>query len=362
MPARRLRLILFLVATSFAVSLVGAEVIFRLFGPSEPHPPRFLTPSGQQVPVAEIANFVQRQALDDGRPHPSGTLTPHMRVRQQYDRPRWSYFDAQGCITVEHNSLGFRDREFPVEKPAGEYRVLTLGDSFTYGSGVQLEDSWPKQLERLLQGSRQGSVFVINGGFAAGAFNPAGYDDWMRQDGLGFAPDLVIVGLCLNDMGRDTEKGNDVPMLSYPAVKMWPLSGPSHIWDYVQKLLEQRRLAEVPVPDFSAAVKLHPETWNATQQGLRDLRAVLDEKNIPLVVAVLPMVSQLDPPDRYPYAGLHTMAVEFCRDAGIRCVDLKDRFLGRRDEDLWAHPTDQHPNDAGQRLIAEGILNLLREK
>jgi lysophospholipase L1-like esterase len=362
MADRRLRLVFLFVGTSIAVSLVGAETIFRLFGPHEPHAPRLLTSAGREVPAAEIASHVRRQGPVDERPHPSGLLTPDMRARQQYDHPRWGYFDPQGCIPVEHNSLGFRDREFPVEKPPGEYRVLTLGDSWTYGNGVQAADSWPKQLERLLQHGRKDPVFVVNGGLAAGSDDPSGYDDWVKQDGLGLSPDLVIVGFCLDDMGNENpNKGhNDVPMLGYRAVKTWPLTGPSHIYDYVTKLLEQRRLAERRVPDFSEAVKAAPETWNATQQGLRDLKTMLDAVGVPLIVAVFPMLSQLDPPERYPYAGLHSMVGDFCREAGIHCVELKDTFLGRRDEDLWVHSTDQHPNDAGQRMIAEGIRNWLR--
>ena len=38
------------------------------------------------------------------------------------------------------------------------------------------------------------------------------------------------------------------------------------------------------------------------------------------------------------------------------------RILGKRDEDLWAHPTDQHPNHIGQRLIASGIREWLRRE
>jgi lysophospholipase L1-like esterase len=358
MQPRRLRLALVLAVASLAVSLVGAELVFRVFAPRKPKGPTFFAPGGEEVPAAEIVHYLQRHNLERERPHPSGRLTPDLRVKQGYDNPRWDYFDAQGCITIEHNSLGFRDREFPVPKPPGEYRLLTLGDSFTYGSGIQLQDTWPKQLERLLQEGRKEPLLVINGGFAAGTHTPAGYDVWVQQDGLGFAPDMVIVGLCLNDMGN----GNDVPMVGYPVVELWARSGPSHLWDYVQKLLEQRRLAALPVPDFSEVVRKHPETWNATQQGLRNLKAILDGKSIPLVVAVLPMLSQLDPPQRYPYAGLHTMAVDFCRQAGIRCVDLKDQVLGRRDEDLWADRTDQHPNHVGQRLLAEGIRDWLRRE
>lgn len=341
---------------SLAVALLLGEGVFRLFEPRPYRPGSYYTPSGLELPESERMHYLRRSGAGSP-PGPSGRLVAGLRVRVGYDRPRWRYFDSLGCITLEHNSLGFREREFPVRKPAGEYRVLALGDSFTYGVGVQAEDAWPRALERLLQKGRQGQVLVINGGFACGTFTPDGYDRWMESDGLQFGPDLVIVGLCLNDMGNM----NEVPMLSRPVVDL-DLSGPSHLLAYVQRLLAQRAQMREPRPDYAAAVRQHPESWLATQRGLRGLQAILDRASVPLVVAILPMISELDPPEQYPYADLHAMAVAFCREAGIRCVDLQDRLLGLCDQDLWAHPTDQHPNHVGQRLLAEGIHDYLRRE
>lgn len=42
------------------------------------------------------------------------------------------------------NDLGYRTR--PVAKPAGTYRVLFVGDSWTYGMGIREEESFPLDL------------------------------------------------------------------------------------------------------------------------------------------------------------------------------------------------------------------------
>src|SRR2546423_3119365 len=61
-------------------------------------------------------------------------------------RPDAEDFTVDKPVHVNHD--GFRDREFPLERTLGVQRVVCLGDSYTYGWGVELEDSLPKQLER----------------------------------------------------------------------------------------------------------------------------------------------------------------------------------------------------------------------
>src|SRR5262245_46577047 len=43
-----------------------------------------------------------------------------------------------------------RDENKSREKPWYRYRIVCLGDSCTYGLGVKTAETWPKQLERLL--------------------------------------------------------------------------------------------------------------------------------------------------------------------------------------------------------------------
>ena len=50
------------------------------------------------------------------------------------------------------NAAGFReDMEYPLPKTEEAFRIMAIGDSFTFGMGVDLENTYSKQLERLLQ-------------------------------------------------------------------------------------------------------------------------------------------------------------------------------------------------------------------
>jgi lysophospholipase L1-like esterase len=94
-------------------------------------------------------------------------------------------------ITARINHLGFRDREYPVEK-GKRFRILVIGDSFTFGWGVALADTWVKQLERKLQAADP-AVEVLNLG-RSGA-SPETYADIAARAVPVLQPDLVLVAV-----------------------------------------------------------------------------------------------------------------------------------------------------------------------
>lgn len=95
------------------------------------------------------------------------------------------------------NSLGLRDREIGAKT---KYRILVLGDSFTEGVGVPLNESIPKQLESMLSNAGY-SVEVINGGISS--YSPILEYIYLENDGVLLSPDLVILNLDLTDVQDD---------------------------------------------------------------------------------------------------------------------------------------------------------------
>ena len=92
-------------------------------------------------------------------------------------------------------------------------RILAIGDSFTYGWGVDIEYTWPFLLEKKLSGQyKDKRVEVINLG--VGGAVPSEYSEIAEEYILLYKPDFVIVGFVEgNDFAQITtsvEKGKKV--------------------------------------------------------------------------------------------------------------------------------------------------------
>jgi len=103
-------------------------------------------------------------------------------------------------VRVATNALGFREPRLPAPKPPDTVRIVVIGDSFTQGYGVEEADSYPRQLEVLL-GARDHSrrYEVINLGVPG--TSPPDYLYNLREFGMAYHPDVVVVGLMANDVG-----------------------------------------------------------------------------------------------------------------------------------------------------------------
>jgi len=99
---------------------------------------------------------------------------------------------------VSLNSDGFRDEEFAKEKAASSFRIVCLGDSWTFGSNVGQSDAYPQQLESLLREEFPSAHFeVLN-------FGMLGYASYhglnLFRKVIEFEPDLVVIGFAMNEI------------------------------------------------------------------------------------------------------------------------------------------------------------------
>jgi hypothetical protein len=112
---------------------------------------------------------------------------------------------VDGSWRVITNSKGFRNtREFAIPKPAGSFRVLSLGDSHTQGYEVRQEFTFSSVLERVLD--RRGvRAEAMNAGVSG--FGTAEALVFLENEGVRYAPDLVVLGFGANDFEDNVKAG-----------------------------------------------------------------------------------------------------------------------------------------------------------
>ena len=152
------------------------------------------------------------------------------------------------------SSAGFRDREFPEEKPAGGFRVMAIGDSFTFGA-VAIADVWPKVLEHRLGQLFPGRpVEVIDAGVPC--YSTEQELRYFEKFGRRFHPDLVVLGFFVgNDVIENSESrflrvvDGELVTLQYKPILFdrW-LSG-SHFYRWIRRsTMTQAKAAGQPGP------------------------------------------------------------------------------------------------------------------
>ncbi len=138
------------------------------------------------------------------------------------------------------NSLGFRDREYNLTKPAGVFRILMLGDSYTEGHGVRPEESFSKQLELMLNANRNSTLRyeVIDAGVSS--YSPILEYLVLKYKGIALQPDMVILSYDWSDPNDDytysrlaTFNGSEVVAVKPAAEK------PKSLFDDVRAFLSR---------------------------------------------------------------------------------------------------------------------------
>lgn len=121
-------------------------------------------------------------------------------------------------VLLKFNSKGLRGPEYPYEKPAGVFRTLLLGDSFTDGYTVAEEKCVRADLERELGSRDCAGNQVLNSG-AIGYSTDQEYL-FYRLEGRKYAPDAVVVLFCSNDLYFNTTGEQGKPYFALEGEKL----------------------------------------------------------------------------------------------------------------------------------------------
>jgi len=248
---------------------------------------------------------------------------------------------------VRTNSSGYRDREIPVEKPKNGYRIVVIGDSVTFGHGVEGGETYPEVLEKLLQQTYTSrKVEVINTACPGNSTFQEYYD---VKRSLVFNPDVIILQFLLNDViepyhvfrrfggkGIDYHGVRDIPYFDYL------LSQNSAFYLFLKEMMANIRSSGLDNDELareaadreiysSKNALLHPEipeiaaAWEECRKWLNKIIELCRKRETDLIVICTPMRFQfkLDGDD------YHFKAAEICEKQNVEYIDFFPLFKKR---------------------------------
>ncbi len=290
------------------------------------------------------------------------------------------------------NKIGLRDKEVGPKKP-GVFRILVVGDSVVEGWGVELKESWVKQLEKKLNESfGEGKFEVINGGVAS--YSPFLYYLFLKKKGLELRPDLVIMMMDMGDPSDDYDYSRQAVFSSFGEPKACPggyyrEKGLKRFLSYFSLSLRRTfRLYLILDYLFSKGEKGVQEgfrpmlfgirsteswekAWSLSKKYILLSRDLLKKKGIPMVFTVCPPAFLVGDEEwregrrllNFNLEGVNfekmfTDFKEFAYENRLPYIELLS-FLQSYPEHPLYYSYDIHPNPVGHRVIAERIFEEL---
>ncbi len=367
MSERRRRVLVRALASGLSVVLALAigEVFVRVFVKREPG----------QLAAGQAKDIIA------GDPPPTGS--------QEY-----------GGIPVRINALGYRDdEEFPVAKPAGEKRVLFLGDSFLYGAYLHANEVLPKVCEK--PGTRSISLCYPGWGtrherkaweLLGARLQPdvlvlcffVGNDVSETLEAVHYERDRVPVSLSLHDDHEFVleESKKRLHMRILECSKLFRLWESTELYQRIAykrqdpkapagtSLREDQywRIQKLRIEQWRKGAWEQPslkEAWDLTSQELRGIVADARNAGARTLVVVIPDEVQVDAKKRaelcrrfgfdekdYDLDQPQRSVKAICDAAGVPCVDVLPAFREKGSEGGLYFDLDTHWNAKGHALAA----------
>lgn len=302
-----------------------------------------------------------------------GLIAPHP-TRGWTNRPGWSERVGERIIRI--NRQGFRGPEVPAEKPAGELRIVILGDSLPYGLGIDEHEGFVGRLSSLADHAGL-SVRFIN--CSVPGYAPWQQLDLLESECLRYRPDAVVHIFCLNDVvavfeherfGGPTRGIAPVP----PTLLDWSglfqmfratvanrLSGVEQELERIRSVYSvERMIAEPNAPEIRQA-------WSVALEDVSRMIALCRLRGIPFAIVVFPYADQLSPfaPETSPPQ--QTLAA-FAQEEQVPFLDLLPalrplclreeviRNTAPRWEGLAIMPDRVHPTPEGHEVAAREMF------
>jgi hypothetical protein len=264
---------------------------------------------------------------------------------------------------IDGRPFGIRAALEMPPKEAGTLRILFLGDSFTFGSGVEdVRRVFPSVVTELLDGAGGPRVEHFNGGIPGSLTHR--WVELLEAAGDSFQPDLVVAVFFLRDGTRFI--GGSRGHIRRIGAQMAELSDSSWLfrtsraYRYFRERSAQREFSREYLELMRRAYfgdERETFEWKRAQANLLTLRSESERRGARFALVLFPVLFELD--EGYPLADVCAEVDRFAAEHGLTYLSLLPTFLGQDAPSLWVSALDQHPNERGHALAAGAIAEFL---
>jgi lysophospholipase L1-like esterase len=265
-------------------------------------------------------------------------------------------------FTITTNALGLRGPVQP-PAPAEALRVLCVGDSMTFGQGVNDEDTFPHQLEARLAEALGKPVRVFNAGVIS--LGQQEQLDIVSEFVAKLEPDIVLLQFTiandvidnwrwLDEPGRLKRRRDACGRLEFHILLTNPLARFSRayrlaMWRWGRHAIKYRYMVEDVNLDRSARLL----------KGLADLTSQLNP-HTRVGVVIAPSVVQVERGISESVLRTHRIndgIAQRCEAAGLAAIDLLPGLRETADEGASLYiPVDRHWNAEGCGAVADLLV------
>jgi lysophospholipase L1-like esterase len=271
----------------------------------------------------------------------------------------------------ECNVFGFRSRHEEIRKGQA-FRILALGDSFTWGDKVADSDStWPAILEREL-GQQPGMATVEVISMAQRGYTTANEAELLQRLGWQFDPDLVIVQFFANDalpsfpdFGRVGGEWLCPQRNLVPALFRTDLIESSAVVALLERLYNAVRTRR---PCYMRFGSLYSESSSTRREFETALDLMADSaraRQTPVLMALFPYLAPGEwTATSHPLSSVHRQVAEIAEEKGLLVLDLAEQFAdaGGNWRRWWATQYDSHPSSSAHRLVALALARFIMDR
>jgi len=262
------------------------------------------------------------------------------------------------------NAFGQRDVERALGKAPNMKRIILLGDSVVEGLGIrQLEDTMSAQLQRLL-GTAQ--TEVLN--FGVSGYNTRAEVELLREKGLQFDPDQVVLVFVSNDFDNFNREALQLAVTRERPGWAQSLFLSSHLF----------RWLSLQYNWFQFTAENDPITWsrramgdNNVVRGLKQLKQLAQQHSFDCLIAIWPrfMDNAIQDlpfmPDQQDVLVIESLgadlAIPTVRLSSFYRNHWKTQAARQSPRLLYTNGDQLHPSKSGCRLAAQAIKSALAE-